>query len=90
MEELKHFKQISNNSWISKYQAEVWHDDYVNAMLLIWFYYGFMSGRIHDVTAEMNVLRRGPGIDQTTWLYPSITARWAIKMKKKGEKGFSF
>lgn len=90
MEELKYFKQISTNAGWFRYEAEIWHDDYVNAMLLAWFYYWFMSGRIHDVTAEMNLIKRGPWIEQVTWLYPSITSRWSITMKKKWPKGFSF
>lgn len=49
MDELKNFKAIETASWAVKYEAEVWHDDHVNAMMLIWFFIWYIEWRIYEL-----------------------------------------
>lgn len=75
MEELKYFKAITTQHWNTKYEAEVGHDDYVNAMMLIWFYYWYVKGEVHNFSSWQEI-HTIDWVDWITWLYETFSQRW--------------
>lgn len=54
IEEMKNFKMIMTPSWNIKYEAVAWHDDIVNASMLIWFYFWFILWQISTIQYDVN------------------------------------
>lgn len=77
MEEIKNFKMIETPSGGIKYEAEVWHDDHVSAMMLISFYLWYIEGKAYGMWMDWIVITPD-GINPNTGLYESTTRRWAI------------
>jgi hypothetical protein len=75
MDEIKNFKSFTTNAGNVKYEAETWHDDYVNAMMLIAFYYWHVQWKIHEIGADMNQQMIADGIDPKTRLHKPYSVR---------------
>lgn len=82
MNEIKNFKSIETPSGYIKYEAEVWHDDHVSAMLLISFFLWYIEWRAYGIGMEWWVVAPD-GIDSRTWLYESSTRRLPIDPKEE-------
>lgn len=76
--ELKHFKAYETQSGNVRYEAVTGHDDIINAMMLCWFYFGFIAGNFHRIskenTDEVRELRRNIN-PQTNLMYSFIWQR---------------
>lgn len=78
LNELPMFKAFKTPSGNTKYEAEAWHDDFVNAMMLLGFWFWFLHGKIYDEKMNYQELidpDYHKDIDPKTWLYypqPSI------------------
>ena len=90
MEELKYFKSFTTNAGNVRYEAEVWHDDYVNAMMLISFYYANIKWEIHNLKNDNNNIMRDRGIDPWTGLYNSYSAREFMQELPESNGWFNF
>ena len=78
IDELKHFKAYETQSGNVRYEAVTGHDDIINAMMLCWFYFGFIAGNFHRIskenTDEVRELRRNIN-PQTNLMYSFIWQR---------------
>ena len=72
IDELKNFKAIDTQAGNVKYEAEMWHDDHVNAMLLIWFYLWYIEWKVYEFAMDWQVVRPEGITDE--WLYESTTS----------------
>ncbi len=91
MDEIKNFKSFTTNAGNVKYEAETGHDDYVNAMMLIAFYYGHVEGKIMDIGSDRKDQMKKDWIDPSTGLYNSYSVRQiAEHLPDGGEDGFAF
>ncbi len=80
MDELKNFKTIKTPAWWTKYEAEVWHDDHVNAMMLIWFFLWYVEWRVYEFWIDwQNIVPAG--INPDTNLYESMWQRYIAPEK---------
>lgn len=89
VDQFKTYKAIDTSSGNVKYEAEVWHDDHVSAMLLIWFYMWYIEWRIYEFAMDWQVIR--PEWITDDWLYESTTRRSSMEaLDTIMWKGFSF
>lgn len=78
IEELRNFKAIDTAAGNVKYEAEVGHDDHVNAMMLIGFYVGYIDWKVYEFAVDWDI-SRGEWITDE-WLYESTTTRWVTNI----------
>lgn len=88
VDEFKNFKIIETPTGWIKYEAEVWHDDHVAAMMLIWFYMWYIEGKAYEFAIDWQVQR--PEWIAETWLYESTTTRQLTQLEEIIGKQFSF
>jgi hypothetical protein len=75
MDELKNFKTFTTPSGWTKYEAEVWHDDHVNAMMLIGFFLWYIEWRVYEFGMDW-VNMTPEWIDPDTNLYAWLNKRY--------------
>lgn len=82
MEEIKYFTSYSTSAWNTKYEASAWHDDFVNAMMLIWFRYNYVNWNIYQMSSWNEI--RLEWVDPKTWLYVPFVMRsdWSERKLK--------
>lgn len=91
MDEIKNFKSFTTNSWNVKYEAESWHDDFVNAMMLISFYYWHVMWKILEIGSDWRDQQIRDWINPDTWLYNSYSVRDITKhLPQWGDSWFTF
>ncbi len=88
IDELKNFKAIDTPSGWVKYEAEVWHDDHVCAMLLIWFYMWYIEWKAYEFSMPDWYINRQEWIWED-WLYDSTTQR-VTQLEELIGKGYNF
>ena len=82
MDEMKYFASYTTQAWNTRYEASAWHDDFVNAMMLIWFRYNYINWNIHKLGTWYEV--RYEWVNPKTWLYEPYCARsdWSERKLK--------
>jgi len=92
LEELKHFKAFETASGNVKYEAVTGHDDIINAMMLAWFYFGFICWNFHEIskenTQEIRELRRN--INPETNLVYSFAWQRVLKNDNMVKTSYTF
>ena len=82
MDEMKYFTSYSTSAWNTKYEASAWHDDFVNAMMLVWFRYNYINWNIHTMWTGSEI--RFEWVNPKTWLYEPFCMRsdWSERKLK--------
>jgi hypothetical protein len=79
MKETRHFKSYTTQAGNIKYEAETWHDDYVNAMMMLGFFFWFIDGQVYNEAIsfdeDKNKRFLSEGVNSDTWLYKPYTER---------------
>lgn len=85
MDELKNFKAFKWQSDVTKYEAETGHDDFVNAMMMIAFYFGYIDWQIYTLSSAFGMDRINviDWVSNETWLYNEFTERMTFRPDKK-------
>ena len=73
IEQLRNFKAKDTAAGNVRYEAEVWHDDHVNAMMLIGFYVWYVEWRVYDLAIDWEIIR--PEWIWEDWLYEEVAHR---------------
>ena len=81
MEEMKYFVGYTTQAWNTKYEASTWHDDYVNAMMLVSFWYAYIEWNIYRFAWQREIITEW--INPTTGLYEPFAKRSDIPESKR-------
>ena len=87
IDEMRNFKAIDTAAGNVKYEAEVGHDDHVNAMMLIWFYMWYIEWRVYEFSVDWFTAR--PEWITEDGLYEEQTKRMTVFEEVIG-KSYSF
>ena len=86
MEEMKYFVGYTTPSGNTKYEASAWHDDFVNAMMLVSYWYNYIEWHIYSLSNEKQILQEG--INPITGLYEPFVARSDVPASKRNLKAW--
>ena len=90
LKEVSSFKKYQSASGNMKYEAEIGHDDLVNAMMLCSFYFWFICWHIYEISDNASKDNRyvAEEIDRRTNLYKPYSSR--MEPVKAKSKSYSF
>ena len=86
MDEMKYFVGYTTPSGNTKYEASTWHDDFVNAMMLISFWYNYIEWHIYKLTNERQI--SAEWINPLTGLYEPFVTRSDIPASRRKLKAW--
>jgi hypothetical protein len=81
MDEMKYFVGYTTQAGNTKYEASAWHDDYVNAMMLVSFWYAYIEWNIYRFSWQKEIVNEW--INPTTGLYEPFAQRSDIPESKR-------
>ena len=86
MDEMKYFVWYTTPSGNTKYEASAGHDDFVNAMMLISYWYNYIEWHIYSLTNEKLIMQEW--INPLTGLYEPYVARSDIPASRRNLKAW--
>ena len=86
MDEMKYFVGYTTPSGNTKYEASAGHDDFVNAMMLVSYWYNYIEWHIYSLTNEKLIMQEW--INPLTGLYEPYVARSDIPASKRNLKAW--
>lgn len=86
MDEMKYFVWYTTPSGNTKYEASAGHDDFVNAMMLVSYWYNYIEWHIYSLTNEKLIMQEW--INPLTGLYEPYVARSDIPASKRNLKAW--
>ena len=86
MDEMKYFVWYTTPSGNTKYEASAWHDDFVNAMMLVSYWYNYIEWHIYSLTNEKQIMQEW--INPLTGLYEPYVARSDIPASRRNLKAW--
>ena len=85
--EIQTFKSYVSASWHFKFDAISWeHDDLVNAMMMVWFYYWYIDWKISYLSKDNDKQYKsilGSYINHKTWRYKEYFKTIKTKQQRK-------
>lgn len=81
MDEMRYFVGYTTPAGNTKYEASSWHDDFVNAMMLISFRYNYIEWHIYSMGKSQEIKREW--INPLTGLYEPFAMRSDIPESKR-------
>jgi hypothetical protein len=84
MEEMKYFIWYTTPAWNTKYEASSWHDDFVNAMMLISFWFNYVEWHIYSMAGWKEIMMEW--VNPVTGLYEPFATRSDIPASKRNLK----
>ena len=86
MDEMKYFVGYTTPAWNTKYEASAGHDDFVNAMMLVSYWYNYIEWHIYTLTNEKQISMEW--INPLTGLYEPFVMRSDIPASKRNLKAW--
>ena len=86
MDEMKYFVGYTTPSGNTKYEASTGHDDYVNAMMLVSYWYNYIEWHIYSLSNEKQILQEG--VNPLTGLYEPFVVRSDVPASKRNLKAW--
>ena len=86
MDEMKYFVWYTTPSGNTKYEASAGHDDFVNAMMLVSYWYNYIEWHIYRLTNEKLISQEW--INPLTGLYEPYVARSDIPASRRNLKAW--
>lgn len=86
MDEMKYFVGYTTPSGNTKYEASAGHDDFVNAMMLVSYWYNYIEWHIYSLTNEKLIMQEW--INPLTGLYEPYVARSDIPASRRNLKAW--
>ena len=86
MDEMKYFVGYTTPAWNTKYEASAGHDDFVNAMMLVSYWYNYIEWHIYTLTNEKQISMEW--INPITGLYEPFVMRSDIPASKRNLKAW--
>jgi len=86
MDEMKYFVGYTTPAGNTKYEASTWHDDFVNAMMLVSYWYNYIEWHIYSLTNEKQIMQEW--INPLTGLYEPFVMRSDIPASRRNLKAW--